>query len=209
MQTLNIESSSTVPFIPNYGEPLDTRSIQKKWTSDEYYRLADLGFFQGKRVQLIEGEIIEMAPMGSRHATGVGLLAELLRQTFGDGFHIRTQAPLDVSDISQPEPDVALFRGTIRDFSLAHPKTAVIVAEVSDSSLSLDRNIKTGLYAQRQIEEYWILNLKQRCLEVYRKPTEDANLGFIYSEQIIVGEEQSITPLAKPKSKIKVADMLP
>ena len=138
-----------------------------------------MGFFEGKRVELIEGEIIEMAPMGSPHATGIGLLAELLRETFGKGFHLRTQAPLDVSDISQPEPDVALFRGGIRDFSLAHPKTALIVAEVSNSSLSLDRTIKSGLYARRSIEEYWILNLKDRCLEVYRRPVEDPNLGFI------------------------------
>lgn len=195
--------------MPNYGEGYDTRAIQKKWKKDEYYRLADLGFFTGKKVELIEGEIIEMAPMGSPHATGNGLLNDLLGEAFGKDFHIRNQAPLDVSEVSQPEPDLSVIAGTRREYSTKHPATAVLVVEVSDSSLLLDRDIKSSLYASSAIPEYWILNLKQRCLEVYRNPVEDANLGFIYSEQIIVGEGQSVSPLERPEAELLVADMLP
>lgn len=210
MQSLSIENSG----VRHFGPPLfavtdDAGPLRKKWTSDEYYRLGDLGFFDGKRVQLIEGEIIEMAPIGSPHATGVALTAELFRETFGKGFYVRTQSPIDASDISQPEPDVAVISGKIRDYSEAHPQTALLAVEVSDSTLSFDRTVKSRLYARTGIEEYWILDLKGRRLEVYRKRTEDPTLGFVYSEQIVLTEDQSVAPLAKPDSEINVADMLP
>ncbi len=210
MQSLNPEPVGVSSTVPTYhGEMLDTRQLQKKWTAEEYYRLGDLGFFEGKRVQLIRGEIIEMSPMGSPHATGITILADLLRHAFGSGFFVRVQAPLDVDQDSQPEPDVAVVSGDPRDFVSAHPKTVVLAAEVSDSTLSLDRNVKSTLYAQSSIPEYWVLNLRGRCVEVFRRPLEDPALGFMYAERIVFGENETISRLAKPKSKIKVADILP
>ncbi len=210
MQTVNVEYRD-IPHVGQlmYGDRSETASLQKKWTSDEYYRLGELGFFNGERVELIEGEIIEMAPLGSPHVTGLELTAELLRSVFGKDFHVRTQAPIDAGDTSQPEPDVAVIAGQIRDFSAAHPKTAVLVVEVSQSTLPFDRTVKSRLYARTGIEEYWILNLKDRCLEVYRNRVEDPVLGFVYSEQTIVGESQSISSLSKPECEIDVSDMLP
>ncbi|MGC2237564.1 MAG: Uma2 family endonuclease [Pyrinomonadaceae bacterium] len=181
----------------------------KKWTKDEYYRLADLGFFDGKRVELIEGDIIEMAAMKSPHITSVMILGEILRDFFGEKYHIRTQGALDFGKNSQPEPDVAVVKGKIRDYADAHPKESVLIVEVADTTLNKDRNFKARLYAKNGIEDYWILNLKSRCLEVYRRPIKDKNLGFVYTEIKILTENDDIAPLAKPAAKIKIADILP
>lgn len=209
MQNLNSITATTVPRSPFIDEEADISPKQFLWTSDEYYRAAELGFFNGRRVELIEGEIIEMAPMGSLHATGITLLAELLRGVFESGHFVRTQGPLDVDENSQPEPDIAVVQGSPRDYSSGHPKTLLLAAEVSVSSLTLDRGVKARLYAKAGVQEYWIVNLRDRCVEVYRNPIEDPNLGFVYAERNIAGEDQFVSPLAKPKAKIKVADILP
>ncbi len=210
MQTLNtVNAPLAQQLIVEFNDAALEFPQQIRWTSDEYYRLAELGFFEGKRVELIEGEIFTMAPMGSSHATGIAILGELLRESFGKGYFVRIQLPLDVDDSSQPEPDVAVLAGSPREYAKAYPKTVVLAAEVSNSSLGLDRNVKARLYARSSVQEYWIVNLQAPCLEVYRKPVDDPNLGFIYSERTVIGEHQSISPLAKPKLKIKVADILP
>ena len=209
MQTVNSISIATFPPIEVFDDETQVRPRQIRWDRDEFYRMDDLGFFAEKRVELIEGEIIEMAPMGSPHVTCVMILGLLLQEFFGSDFCVRTQGTLDLGADSQPQPDAAVVLGTFRDYAQAHPTTAVLLIEVSDSTLAIDRNVKASVYARGRISEYWIINLKNRCVEVYRKPIEDPNLGFIYSERTVFGENQSISPLAKPQSKIKVADMLP
>lgn len=179
------------------------------WTLNEYYKMAELGFFEGKRAELIEGEVIEMTPMKSPHITGISLTGDVLRQVFADGYIIRAQAPLDFGDKTEPEPDIAVVKGKVRDFADAHPKNAALLVEVSDSTLRYDQTKKATLYAKNKIEEYWILNLKNRCLEVYRRPINDKTLGFIYAETQIITETDSIAPLAAPGVAVKIADMLP
>lgn len=180
-----------------------------RWTVREYYQMAELGFFNGKRVELIRGEIVEMSPMKSPHATSIRLLERLLAKAFGEGFDVRSQLPMSFSKTDEPEPDIAVVTGTIRDYADAHPKSAALIVEVSSSTLRFDREEKAELYAENNIGEYWIVNLKQRQLEVYRRPQKGKNLGFFYSEVIVVSEDESVSPLAKPKAKIKVADILP
>ncbi len=180
-----------------------------KWTQKEYYKMAELGFFHNRRVELIEGEIIEMSPMKSAHATALALAAQILAKIFPQNFVVRTQMPLNFGKANAPEPDLAIIKGNIRDFSKSHPKTAELLIEVSDSTLRYDRAVKAELYAQNRIREYWIVNLKNRRLEVYRQPKKDKNLGFVYGEIKILIETESIAPLAAPKSKIKIADILP
>lgn len=198
---------------PIYGFFLEEDSINessvKKWTKSEYYRLADLRFFDEKKVELIEGDIIEMAAMNSPHISCVLIVDEVLRGIIDKNFHIRTQGTLDLGTMSQPEPDVAIVKGKIRDYVDAHPKTAELIVEVSDSTLSSDRNSKARLYAKNKIKDYWIINLNSRSLEVYRRPIKDKKLGFIYSEIQIFTESDEVSPLAVPKAKIKVADLLP
>jgi len=186
------------------GEPKTVR-----WTRDQYYQMAEHGFFEGKQVELIKGEIIEMSPMKSAHATAVSLAIEVLREFFGKDFVIRTQLPMTFGKTDEPEPDVALVKGLIRDYSESHPKIAELIVEVSDTTLNFDRTKKASLYAENKISDYWILNLKSRCLEIYRRPIKDRKLGFIYTEIKIFTESDEVSPLAAPDAKIKVADILP
>lgn len=186
------------------GEPKTIR-----WTRNEYYRMAELGFFEGKRVELIKGEIIEMSPMKSAHATAISLAVEVLGKIFNKGFVNRTQLPMSLGKTDEPEPDVAVVEGKVRDFSESHPKVASLIIEVSETTLKYDRTEKASLYAENKIEDYWILNLKDRCLEVYRRPVKDKKLGFIYTEILVVTENETVSPLAKPTAKIKIADILP
>jgi Uma2 family endonuclease len=141
-----------------------------QWTHDEYYKMAEAGLFEGKHVELIEGRIIEMSPMGSTHATGVSLAGDTIRSVVGPAFLIRSQMPLDLGDLSEPEPDIAVVGGTARDYTKAHPKDAVLIVEVSESSLDYDRTEKASLYAAAEIPDYLVLNLIGRRLEVRRDP---------------------------------------
>ena len=210
-QTTTETSTIAVPFIfeaEENGFEKETFKV-RKWTRDEYYKMAELGFFYGKRVELIEGEIIEMSPMGKPHATAIRVLLHILREIFAQGFIVDSQLPMNFGKINEPEPDVAVIKGGIRDFANSHPKTAELIIEVSVSTLRLDRTKKAVLYAQNKIQDYWILNLKNRCLEVYRQPKKDKKLGFIYTESRIFTETDEVSPLAMSDAKIKIADLLP
>src|ERR1044072_8749153 len=120
-QTTTKISKAETPFVQKGADNEDVRV--RLWTQDEYYKMAELGFFRGKRVELIEGEIIEMSPMKSLHATAVLLVIEILRQEFKKGYVVSGQLPMTFSKISEPEPDAMVVKGEIRDFLKAHPKT--------------------------------------------------------------------------------------
>lgn len=178
-----------------------------RWTREEYERLAESGFFPpDARIELIEGVIYDMAAQNSLHATGYRLVHESLRLVFpaGSGFEIRGQLPLALSDDSEPEPDLAVVRGGIRDFCDHHPTTAVLVVEVADSSLLRDRKKKVSLYARAGIPEYWILNLIRRTLEVYRDPVEET-----YRSRTTLRAGAYVTPFAQPLVRVQIDDLLP
>ena len=190
--------------IKTNGEPKTVR-----WTRNQYYLMAEHGFFEGKRVELIKGEIIEMSPMKSAHATAVRLVIELLRNIFAKGFIVDSQLPMNFGKTDAPEPDVAVVKGAIRDYNESHPRVAELIIEVSDTTLNFDRTKKASLYAENKISDYWILNLKNRCLEIYRRPIKDRKLGFIYTEIKIFTEGDEVSPLAAPEASIKVTEILP
>lgn len=175
-----------------------------RWTRDEYYRLGDAGLFAERRVELIDGEIIDVPPQRSSHFTAVMLTQKALERYFGEGFAVRAQGPLDLGPDSQPEPDVAVVAGGPRDYDARHPTSAVLVVEVSDTSLRFDRGRKKTLYAEAGIGEYWILNLVDRVLEVHRAPE-----GGRYRDDFVVDASGSVPPLAMPGSAVAVADLLP
>lgn len=197
------------PEIPLRNLYAENESVKPYcWTKDEYYKLAELGFFIEKKVELIEGQIIEKSAKSSYYATALMLLAGILSDKVKGNQHIRNQSPMDFGN-SQPEPDIVIAKGNIRDYLEFHPKIAELVVKVSDTTLNYDRNKKASLYAENKIKDYWILNLNGRCLEVYRKPKKDKKLGFIYSERTIFTEDDVVSPLVNPKVKIKIADILP
>ena len=188
--------------------PVGTR----RWTRAEYGRLVDAGILRpGDPVELLGGELMVAEPQGSRHYTSVGLVEDALRVAFGAGWVIRSQGPVALDDESEPEPDVAVVRGTIRDFSGDHPARPVLVVEVSDSSLRLDRERKGSLYARAGLGDYWIVNLVERVLEIYREPVADpcAMYGWRYASVTVLGPDASASPLAAPTASIIVHALLP
>jgi Uma2 family endonuclease len=181
------------------------------WTREEYYKLAEQGFFKNKRVELIEGEIIDIAGMGHPHRTATVVAGDTLRETFGEGYFITSQCPLDLSEISAPEPDIAVIEGNPRDYTNLPLTTAVLVVEISETTVSYDRTDKASLYAKYGVADYWLLNLKTKRLEVRRRPIEDENasFGFSYSETTILKENDFVSPIERPDIQIAVRDLLP
>ena len=151
----------------------------RRWTRAEYARLIEAGIFQpGEPVELLGGELMVSEPQGSAHYTAIGLVEDALRAALGRGWLVRSQGPIALTDDSEPEPDVAAIRGGRRDFRDEHPSRPALVVEVAESSLALDREHKGSLYAHAGVADYWILNLVDRVLEVYREPREDAAARF-------------------------------
>lgn len=185
------------------------------WTREEYHRMADAGVLPIQRVELIEGQVVEMSPMQGPHAVTLVVAAEILGRAFrehlGQICHVRQQLPLVLSSLSEPEPDLAVVSGMARDYLQDHPTTALVIVEVSDSTLRFDRQIKGSLYARAGIEDYWILNLGDRCLEVYRSPVRDPNAsyGFHYADQRIYQATDRVSPLVMPGIEIAGVDLLP
>jgi Uma2 family endonuclease len=184
----------------------------KRWSRFEYERLVDLGAFHpGDRVELVAGELLVREPQGSPHATGVRAVEEALRAALGPGWEVRTQMPVALDDESEPEPDVIVAPGSFRDYRHAHPSRPVVLVEVSESSLDYDREDKGSLYARAHVPEYWIANLAERVLEVYREGGPDVRAvhGWAYRTKQTLGPDACITPLAAPAARIRVADLLP
>lgn len=181
------------------------------WTRSEYDKMAELGFFDGKHVELIEGQVIEMSPMGSLHATTVSLTAKAVERAFALGYFIRVQMPFNVGEYSEPEPDVAVIAGEIRDYAQEHPTAAALLVEVAETSLTYDRESKSSLYAKVGIADYWIVNLADYQLEVYRDPRPDgaALYGFSYASKTSLTASDVVRPLVQPQRDIAVADLLP
>lgn len=165
-----------------------------------------------ERLELIEGEVIEkVAPQETSHSTGFRLSDKAVNRIFEEGYDVRTQLPLVFGPHNKPEPDIAVVVGSPRDYANAHPTTAILIIEVSDSTLRYDRTIKAGIYARAGIEDYWILNVIDRVLEVHRQPAAmtDMPLGHGYRSITRYTETETVSPLAAPASSITVADLLP
>ncbi|HVT82103.1 MAG TPA: Uma2 family endonuclease [Phycisphaerae bacterium] len=189
-----------------------------RFTREEYYRLNDLGFFEGRRVELIEGEIVEMAPQKEPHVLGVSLTCRALEKAFGEHFWVRCQAPLSLGQISDPEPDLAVVPGQPRDYAgKGHPSTALLVVEVADATLRYDRTLKAALYARAGVQDYWIVNVVDNVVEVHREPIQEGiaagvegkELRWRYRAVSSVRPPAMISPLALPGKPMDVATMLP
>jgi Uma2 family endonuclease len=176
------------------------------WTRGEYHRMAEAGLFDGTHVELLDGEIWNVSPQRRPHYRTIRAVAEALEAAFGEAFDVQQQAPLGLGDDGEPEPDVAVITGSWADYE-DHPTPADVklLVEVSDSTLTKDRTKKAHDYAQAGIIEYWIVNLVNRQMEIYRDPSPEG----IYQSILILGPAKSIAPLNAPDSPIRVADLLP
>ncbi len=179
-----------------------------KWTTEKYYLAAETGVFgPEERLELIEGEVLKkVSPQNEAHARA-GLRADnSLREVFGREFHLRNQLPIQLANDSEPEPDLVVLRGSIDDWS-RHPRPdeAVLLIEVSDSTLAFDMRRKAALYARAGVVEYWVVSLPERCLYVHRGPQATGQ----YAEVMKLAEGESIAPLGAPNSAVEVASLLP
>ncbi len=183
----------------------------RRWTRAEYERLVDLGLFQGDPVELIGGQLVVAEPQGSYHATAVGAADDALRAVLPPGWIVRAQMPVALDDESAPEPDLAVVPGVRADYRASHPARPVLALEVAESSLDFDRQHKGSLYARAGVQDYWIVNLIARVLEIYRDPVPDpsAPCGWRYRSVTTLAPPAVAAPLALPATRIAVADLLP
>lgn len=182
-----------------------------RWTVPEFHRLCSLGLFAGRRPILLDGVILEQGPMDSPHGNGVERTDTQVRLAFGTGWRFRVQLPLVLSLHTDPMPDIAVISGALVG-DAPHP-TAALVVEVSDTTFDTDTTEKAELYATAGIPDYWVLDVVNRQLHVFRNPQPLPLPPDIattaYQAHDTLGPNDTVSPLAVPQATIRVSDLLP
>ncbi|MBW4656292.1 MAG: Uma2 family endonuclease [Kaiparowitsia implicata GSE-PSE-MK54-09C] len=180
----------------------DLRSLSVQ----DYHRMVEAGILAAdERVELIEGQLYRMAAKGTAHSAAVTRIDRVLSRLLAGRALLRFQDPVQLSDFSEPEPDVAVVHIDSLDYEDHHPTPGKIfwLIEVSDSTLRRDRDLKVPMYGRSGIAEYWILDVQERCLHVFRQPTADR-----YETEQTLYEEDTITPLAFPDCEVAVGKLV-
>ena len=184
-----------------------TGNGQRYFTVAEYYKMAESGVLRAdERVELLEGEILVMSPQGSLHSSVTWRVANVFRVLLGERAIVREHSPIQLDEISEPEPDVVIALPHEDGYEGHHPTTAetLLALEVSDSSLEIDRVRKKRIYAKAGIRQYCVLNLRAREIEEYRQPSAEG-----YRSKQTYRETESFTLAAFPDITVNVADLLP
>jgi len=183
----------------------------RRWRRAEYDRLVDLDVFRGEPIELIDGQLVVAEPQGAYHASAVGTIDYALRAVLPPGWTVRIQAPVSLDEESEPEPDLVVVPGRPADYRAGHPAHPVLAIEVAESSLAFDREHKGSLYARARIEDFWIVNLVDRVLEVHRDPEADAQApyGWRYGSVVALAPPAVVALLAIPSTRIAVAHLFP
>jgi len=175
---------------------------RRLFTVQEYHLMADAGVFgEDDRVELIEGEIIVMAAIGTRHATCVRRLIGQFRQIPEETAILDVQNPIQLTEKTEPQPDVVLLQPRADYYATAHPipSEVLLLVEVSDSTVDFDRDVKVPNYARSGIQEVWLWDLEENCLEVYREPIAN---GYTLMQKFERG--QQVSPLAFPEFAVSI-----
>ncbi|AUS99749.1 hypothetical protein CLI64_04720 [Nostoc sp. CENA543] len=168
----------------------------KRFTVDEYHRLGELGFFaENERVELIKGEIFEMAAKGTAHSVCITRLYRELFKLIGEQATLRGQEPIILSENSEPEPDMVIASNTPDDYLASHPVPSdiLLLIEIADSSLKYDQEVKLSVYAEAGIADYWIFNLLDNCLECYTEPYQAIKGKFGYRRKLVFLQNESVS----------------
>ncbi|MGQ0570235.1 MAG: Uma2 family endonuclease [Armatimonadota bacterium] len=182
------------------------RLLKRRFTVDEYYRMAGAGIFtEDDRVELIDGEIVEMVPIGSRHAACVMRLTRLLSAVVGARAIVGVQNPVRLDVHSEPQPDVAVLRPRPDFYARGHPgpEDSPLIIEVADSSVVADREIKVPLYAKAAIPEVWVIDLQGGTIDQFQQPSAQ---GYLIRRARSRGE--GISPEALPELSLAVDEIL-
>jgi Uma2 family endonuclease len=181
-------------------------ATRRKLTADEYDRMGEAGILhEDERVELIDGEILEMPPISDDHIGGVHSLTAIFGRRLGDRAIVSVQNPFRLSDYSEPQPDLLLLRPRDDYYrsGKARPEDIFLLVEVARTSLDYDRDTKLPRYAAAGIVEAWIVNLVDRCIEVYRDPTAAG-----YATRIVCRRGDTLAPAAFPDLTIHVEEIL-
>ncbi|WP_293130901.1 Uma2 family endonuclease [Microcoleus sp. bin38.metabat.b11b12b14.051] len=181
---------------------MSIQTQRRLFTVQEYHLMSEAGVFRdNERVELIQGEIIQMAAIGRRHAARVDRLTEFFGDRVRTRAIIRVQNPISLDDNSEPQPDIALVqrRADFYEESLPNSEDILLLVEVADSTVNYDRDVKVPNYARSGIQEVWLWDLEVNCLEVYRNPTPN---GYTSVQKIERGEQ--VSPLAFPEFAVSI-----
>ena len=183
----------------------------RRWKRSEYDRLVVLGVFDDDPIELVSGQLVVAEPQSAYHASAIRTVDYALRAVLPPGWIVSVQSPVSLDDESEPEPDLVVAPGRPTDYRHEHPERPVLAIEVAESSLAFDRVHKGSLYARAEIQDYWIVNLVDRVLEVYRDPGPDAAApyGWRYRYVATLAPPAVVVPLAFGASRVAVAALLP
>ena len=175
---------------------------RRLFTVQEYHLMGEAGILsEDDRVELIEGEIVQMAAIGTRHATCVRRLIRQFRQLPEESAILDVQNPIQLTERTEPQPDVVLLQFRFDYYETAHPMPSevLLLVEVSDSTIDFDRDVKVPNYARSGIQEVWLWDLEVNCLEVYRNPTANG-----YTSMQKFERREMVSPLAFPEFEVSV-----
>ena len=194
----------------------DTGIRKHLWTRDEVYRAMAAGVFDGAptawlKMELIEGELIEKRAQNRPHSIALTKGQRILERIFGEAHYVGVQSPMQVNQASEPEPDLMVVRGEPDSYpDQPTGRDVVLVVEVSDTTLRQDRVVKPALYARAGVQEYWVLMLKARVLEVRREPMRRSELDeWAYQSVELFQSSGVVTPLGASEAMVLVSDLLP
>ncbi len=178
----------------------EVRALVSPVTVAQYHQFPEFNA-NGLRTELVHGVVIEKRPKSPLPASIAKLLYDGLHATVPSGFSVRQDQPLTLKD-SEPEPDIAIVRGSVQDYRTAHPATVTLIIEIATSSASLDHE-KATLYAHANVEEYWIIQPTERQIDVYRRPE-----GGTYLDHVIVGNDANLECGSLPGIVIRLSELL-
>lgn len=178
-----------------------------RFSREQYYKHGELGFFDGKRVERLRGQIIDVATISWPHVVCMEKIEAALAAPFAAVAWVSHRNPLPTED-SDPQPDLMIVPGRMRDYT-DHPRSALLVVEVADTTFALDATMKANIYATAGVLDYWVVDLLDRELVVFREPTPLSDGGSGYRTRLTFGPTDRVSPLALPTASIAVADLLP
>ena len=184
----------------------------KRFTIAEYHRLVELGFFsEDDRVELIKGEIVQMAAKGTPHSVCETRLERELYKLVGDRATLRGQQPITLSNNSEPEPDRVIVKNRDDDYLANHPSPSdiLLLIEIADSSLKYDQETKLSIYAEAGISDYWIFNLVDNYLECYSEPYRDLQGKSGYRRKLILLTNESVNLPSFPDLVLDLSKVFP